>query len=352
MCHRFRGLARVDEKGAYRLFYVDETLFSRGPHARVTCTGCHADISKIPHDHAQPVDCLRNCHIQEPTREIIFTHAAVETGLKGSVHAPMDANNVPREHPEDLPQCKDCHDIPLFRPVSIFKSMRAGVSERAVHRCTQCHTDEKFVRYFYSHVTTRLHKARDPREVVAMCGTCHADPAFAQRHGLPDVVSSYLETYHGKAVLFGSAQAPDCLDCHSREGNVHEMHAQTDPRSSDPSGQSRRHLHDSGLPCFRRAGAGHVRRSCHAQPADSPARVCGRAVFRVRDPGYPAADPDAQRPRPGPRAVPQPSGRAGDRAAPRVWPRRRPPRRAESAASRVRSGSNMRSSSPSLRSCA
>lgn len=232
MCHRFRGLARVDEKGAYRLFYVDETLFSEGPHARVTCTGCHADVDKIPHDHAKPVDCLRNCHIQEPTREIMFTHAAVETGLKGSVHAPTDANNVLREHAEDLPQCKDCHDIPLFRPVSIFKKMRAGVSERAIDRCTQCHTDEKFVRYFYSHVTTRLHKARDPREVVAMCGTCHADTAFARRHGLPDVVSSYLETYHGKAVLFGSGLAPDCLDCHSREGNVHQMHSKTDPRSS------------------------------------------------------------------------------------------------------------------------
>jgi cytochrome b subunit of formate dehydrogenase len=232
MCHRFRGLARVDKQGAYRLFYVDETLFSRGPHARVTCTGCHVDIDKIPHDHAKPVDCLRNCHIQEPTREIIFTHTAVESGLKSSVHSPTDANNVSREHPEDFPQCKDCHDSPLFRPVSIFKRMRAGVSERAIDRCTQCHTDEKFVRYFYSHVTTRLHKARDSREVVAMCGTCHADPAFARRHGLPDVVASYLETYHGKAVLFGSALAPDCLDCHSREGNVHEMHAMTDPRSS------------------------------------------------------------------------------------------------------------------------
>src|SRR4030042_5687304 len=47
MCHRFRGLARVDKEGNYRLFYVDETLFNRGPHARVSCKGCHADIAKI-----------------------------------------------------------------------------------------------------------------------------------------------------------------------------------------------------------------------------------------------------------------------------------------------------------------
>jgi cytochrome b subunit of formate dehydrogenase len=232
MCHRFRGLARVDKEGKYRLFYVDETLFNRGPHARVACTGCHADIEKIPHDNAKPVDCLRNCHIEEPTREILFTHTKVETALKDSVHAPTDANGVPLANLDDFPQCKDCHDIPLFRPISIFKTMRAGVSERAIDRCTLCHSDENFVRYFYSHVTTRLHKARDPREVVAMCASCHADAAFAERHGLPDVVSSYFETYHGKAVLLGSAMAPDCLDCHASKDSVHGMHSKTDPRSS------------------------------------------------------------------------------------------------------------------------
>jgi hypothetical protein len=48
MCHRFRGLARVDKDGMYRLFHVDETLFSQGPHARVNCTGCHVDVNEIP----------------------------------------------------------------------------------------------------------------------------------------------------------------------------------------------------------------------------------------------------------------------------------------------------------------
>ncbi len=232
MCHRFRGLARVDKEGDYRLFYVDESLFSRGPHARVSCTGCHADIEKIPHDDAKPVDCLRSCHIEEPTREIIFTHAKVRKALEDSVHSLTAQSGAAQGNPQDYPRCKDCHDIPLFRPVSIFKKVRAGVSERAISRCTQCHTDENFVRYFYSHVTTRLHKARDPREVVTMCASCHADAAFARRHDLPDVVSSYLETYHGKAVLFGSALAPDCLDCHASQDSVHEMRAATDPRSS------------------------------------------------------------------------------------------------------------------------
>jgi len=232
MCHRFRGLARVDRDGDYRLFYVDEHLFNRGPHARVTCKGCHSDIDKIPHDDAKPVDCLQDCHIEEPTREIDFTHAKVRDALADSVHAVPGPNDVQLDLASDFPTCKDCHDMPLFRPIAMFKSVRSGVSERAISRCLVCHKEESFVRYFYSHVTTRLHKARDPREVVEMCGTCHGDTDLARRHNLPDVVSSYLETFHGKAVLLGSALMPDCLDCHAGHQSVHEMRTESDKRSS------------------------------------------------------------------------------------------------------------------------
>jgi len=237
MCHRFRGLSRVDKNGDYRLFYVDENFFSRGPHARVSCTGCHIDIKTIPHNDALPVDCLQSCHIQEPTREIVFTHAKVHETLEGSVHARVAPDGSEREHPEDFPRCKDCHDNPLFRPVSFHKTIRPGVSDRAISRCIQCHSDESFTRYYYNHVTSRMHKARDPREVVEMCSSCHADVEFTARHNLPNVVSSYLETYHGKAVLFGSKRAPDCLDCHASYDSVHEMLANNNPLSSVHSNQ-------------------------------------------------------------------------------------------------------------------
>lgn len=267
MCHRFRGLARVDRDGAFRLFFVDEELFGKGPHARVSCMGCHADITQIPHESSLPVDCLRACHIEEPNREILFSHAGVGEVLSDSVHARGDATGSPVEFKEDFPECKDCHDEPLFRPVSFFKGARAGVSERALGRCRLCHLDEEFVRYYYHHVTTRLHKARDPREVVAMCGSCHADPALARRHGLPDVVSSYLETYHGKAVMFGSKRAPDCMDCHVREGaSVHAMHSKDDARSS---------VHPT------HAGATCATPQCH--PAAAPA-LAGFDVHATRNP--------------------------------------------------------------------
>ena len=71
MCHRYRGLARVDKDGNYRLFYVDETLYNQGPHSRVSCTGCHADIDKIPHDDAEPVDRARRRAEQAFSQELL-----------------------------------------------------------------------------------------------------------------------------------------------------------------------------------------------------------------------------------------------------------------------------------------
>jgi len=197
MCHRFRGLASVDNEDAYRLFYVDEGLFSQGPHAGVGCKDCHADIEKAPHDDAKPVDCS-GCHnVEVPTRENMLAHEK----LRDSVHVSVEQDGTPRAFQEDYPDCRDCHD-------------------------------RNFIRYYFTHGATRLRKVRDPCEVVGTCARCHANKAMARRHNLLDVVSSYMETYHGKAVIFGSSKAPDCLDCHAGQGSVHKMHAKMDQRSS------------------------------------------------------------------------------------------------------------------------
>ncbi len=232
MCHRYRGLARVEKDGTYRVFYINEELFNKGPHSRVTCKGCHVDIEEIPHNKAEKVNCLVNCHIEEPNREILFSHKGVQKSLDKSVHSKLDSTGELKKYQEDIPSCKDCHDSPLFRPINVDRTMRDGISEKATGRCAVCHEDPNFVKYFYSHVTSRLHKARDPREVIEICGQCHSDPDFLKRHDMPNVVSSYLETYHGKAILFGSKRAPDCLDCHAVGNNVHEMHGKNEVTSS------------------------------------------------------------------------------------------------------------------------
>lgn len=219
LCHKHRGLSRIDEDGQFRLFYINQELFESGPHRRVECRDCHVDIDRIPHNPAKKVDCTQECHIVEPSGQTKYSHKPVAETLAKSVHGKLNENGDPKEHQEDYPECKNCHDQPLFRPFSVFKGEKiAGMSKRAITRCKSCHTSGNFAKDFYEHVTTRLHKTRFPLETIEVCAKCHQDKGFRERHNLDDVITSYKETFHGKHVILGSEKMPDCIDCHIVEG--------------------------------------------------------------------------------------------------------------------------------------
>jgi hypothetical protein len=234
LCHKYPGLSRVDENGNLRLLFINEGIFSNSVHSRVKCEGCHTDVTKIPHDPAKKVDCLVECHIIEPSSEQKFSHKDVATFLENSVHSKNDKDKKPKKFAEDMPGCKECHDEPLFRPLSFFKKVRPGVSEASLGRCRVCHKKDEFIYRFYNHVTTRLHKSRNPLNIAEVCARCHDDPQIVARHELSTrAVFSYGETFHGKAASFLDERVPDCLDCHVNKGqSVHQMHDHKDPRAA------------------------------------------------------------------------------------------------------------------------
>jgi hypothetical protein len=234
LCHKYPGISRIDEKGTLRLFYVNEEIFNNSVHSKVKCDGCHTDIKKIPHDSAKKVDCMVECHIVEPSTEKKFSHKDAEEFLSRSVHSKTDKDGKPKKFTEDMPTCKNCHDNPLYRPLSFFKKVRYGVSEASLGRCRVCHKKEEFIYRFYNHVTTRLHKSRNPLNISEVCSRCHNDSEIVARHNLSTkAVYSYGETFHGKAARFLDERVPDCLDCHVRQGeSVHQMLSNEDPLSS------------------------------------------------------------------------------------------------------------------------
>lgn len=234
LCHKHRGLSRIDENGNFRLFYINEALFEEGPHVRVKCLDCHRDISKIPHDPAKKVDCTTECHLTEPSGQKNFSHKSVSDQLAKSVHGSLEADGNPKKNSQDYPGCKDCHEEPLYRPLSFFKGKTSGVSERSLSRCKTCHRTGKFAESFYKHVTSRLQKSRKPAETVGVCAKCHGDKDFNQRHKLDDVVTSYKETFHWKAIRFGSEETPDCVDCHVVKGeSVHFIEGKDSPTAAN-----------------------------------------------------------------------------------------------------------------------
>ncbi len=234
LCHKYRGLSRIDEEGNFRLFYINEDLFKKGPHKRIQCKDCHRDIEKIPHDPAKKVDCTVQCHLIEPSGEEKFSHKPVAEILAKSVHSKLDEDGNEKEFVEDFPHCTSCHDQPLYRPLSFFKGHEAGISERGLSRCKTCHRTGDFAEDFYAHVTSRLQKLRVSKEIAGICAKCHGDKELQERHGLQgNVVASYWETFHGKAAHFGSEETPDCIDCHVVYGeSVHSIESKDSPTSA------------------------------------------------------------------------------------------------------------------------
>ena len=234
LCHKYPGLSRIDNDGNFRMLYVNEEIFNNTVHAKVKCEGCHSDVQKIPHDPVKKVDCLQQCHIIEPSSEQKFSHKDVEEFLSKSVHGKTDKSGNLKKYPEDLPLCKNCHDNPIYRPISFFKKVRPGISDVALGRCRVCHKKDEFIFMFYNHITTRLHKIRNPKNIAETCARCHDNEELVARHGLSSkAVFSYGETFHGKAAGFLDERIPDCLDCHVRSGeSVHQMLSYKDPESS------------------------------------------------------------------------------------------------------------------------
>jgi hypothetical protein len=229
LCHQNRGLSRIDDEGNFKLFYIHEQLYQAGPHRRIECKGCHSDIDEIPHDEAEKVDCTRECHITEPSGKGRFSHRPIADILAKSAHGGLDAEGRPKPYQEDYPGCKDCHDQPLYRPISFYKGKKhAGISPRSVGRCKSCHRTGNFAEDFFEHVSSRLQKMRFPIETVEVCAKCHQDPDLNRRHELDDAVTTYKQTFHGKLLALGSERTADCIDCHVVEGeNVHLIEAKT-----------------------------------------------------------------------------------------------------------------------------
>jgi formate dehydrogenase gamma subunit len=135
---------------------VDAKKFAASVHDPVDCTGCHADITEVPHQTPlKKVDCA-SCHPD-----------AVEA-WNNSLHA---------------------------------KAVRSGEARGA--RCTDCHGSPHEIRH--------LEHAQIPQ----ICSTCHAKKFVMQKAGLSTQPAiSYQESVHGRAIARGSTRAAVCTDCH------------------------------------------------------------------------------------------------------------------------------------------
>lgn len=224
MCHKYRQIGRIDEKGSKKVYYVDENIYANTVHRNVPCRDCHTNITRIPHDPIKKeVNCANECHIKPPFSKENFSHKKIIDVYNKSVHG------LHKEDSEELknakPYCKYCHLNPQFTKVQEGRI----AFEETLSRCLNCH-ERKGVTQAYKHITHRLrHKtSRTPQEIVQLCAkNCHADLVLMRKLNVSkesiEAVATYNESIHGKAVGLGSQEAADCVSCHATS-SIHDIY--------------------------------------------------------------------------------------------------------------------------------
>ena len=213
MCHRYPTIGVELEDGTARSYYVNPDRYLHSPHGRVKCSNCHLGFDRIPHEDGPKVDCATKCHLVEPSTEGPFSHVNMIEGYEASVHGRTKPSGQPMEHADDLPTCLDCHTNRVIGvPDDVF-GRSAELTNETLARCQGCHTGEGWAEVAFAHVTHRMRRPRQMREVIYLCTRCHEDGQRMERHGI-ESIETFKETYHWKLVKYNDPNAPDCISCH------------------------------------------------------------------------------------------------------------------------------------------
>ena len=122
--------------------------------------------------------------------------------------------------------CVDCHlalgDERVSPPAKAF-TPADDVHSRAGFTCASCHGgDPRADDQDAAHDPKKGFRGKPaPRDIPALCGTCHADAA-AMKHFNPslrvDQLSEYRTSGHGKKLAEGDVAVATCASCHGMHG--------------------------------------------------------------------------------------------------------------------------------------
>lgn len=230
-CHGLPGFFVADSTGRrMRLLTVDADAFRASAHGKLACTDCHPEIVRYPHEVAATrarVACDAACHARDAEgRE--YRHAAQVAEYRAGVH-------------------------------------RAGLerADSASPDCAYCHGGGD------PHAIGADPDRWSRAEHVARCAPCHDDRALMRAAKVePDAVASWRESFHARAIRFGSDRAATCQHCHG----VHLVRAPDDTASTVhpahlPRTCGQQDCHEGARLNFAMSGANHLALRARREPA-------------------------------------------------------------------------------------
>lgn len=243
ICHGKKDHHKIEETGRRVSLYVDDSLITRSVHASKECTDCHVDIVEIPHRAVKKVNC-RRCHyagnpVGAPEGELYDQYEHSVHGLEvtaGNPKAPVCqdchgghdvlAHTLPesRMYYQNIPKtCGTCHiDIYATYQESVHgTALEKGVTDTPV--CSSCHGEHNIKR-------RDLPDSRvSPIHVTETCAKCHGPKGVVAKYGIKtDRITTFEESFHGKAQLMENMMVANCASCHG----YHDIRSEEDPKSS------------------------------------------------------------------------------------------------------------------------
>lgn len=209
-------------------------LDSRNPASPVhrtnitkTCARCHANTEEMRKFHLRqdnPVGTYEHSVHGVALLEKNALNAAVCTDCHGSHDLHKSTNTTSKLYWQNVPQtCGRCHEnVERTYIHSVHgKALSEGVRDTPV--CTDCHGEHGIMAV--ASPESRVSFANVPET----CAQCHAARRIVTQYQLPpDVMSTYVQSFHGLALKGGNATVANCASCHG----VHDILPSSDPMSS------------------------------------------------------------------------------------------------------------------------
>jgi len=327
-CHSDKDMTKDGPDGKPRSLFVDEEKFGGSMHKSMGCRSCHADLKDHPNDGVapKPVVC-GTCHTEEDKTYQGSIHGMSKTlGSSGAANcvdchgnhyivparrhdSPVYKMNLPKtcakchanknitdeykmkypsvgsQYNESIhgmallqkglivaPSCNDCHGVHDIKR-SVDRSSPINHANVA-KTCGKCHVTVEEI--YSKSIHGQLLAKGDPRGPVCIqchsahqietptgghfkagsdmvCGKCHTDR-----------LEHYRDTYHGKAMALGKANAAStvaaCYDCHGH----HDVLRTSDPNSRLSPGN----IVNTCKQCHPKAKPSFARYAPHANPMD------------------------------------------------------------------------------------
>jgi len=176
------------------------------------CGACHGDAKVIKAGGIQIGDVFAKYH------DSIHGKALEKSGLLVSAKCTDCHGNHDIRRKSD-PQsgvyranvpatCGHCHGGIQALYTAGIHGAKLAQGDAKVPVCTDCHT---------AHEIRRIDAAGWKLEVLAECGSCHAQS-----------LATYRDTFHGQVTNLGFTRVASCSDCH----RAHDIFPEADPRSS------------------------------------------------------------------------------------------------------------------------